>query len=72
MKMVTPQHTAFKLVRVPYHASHLANFIRRRLIEYKVEHRDYNPEELSSLCHDYQEAGGDRRAFARMTGWPDE
>jgi hypothetical protein len=72
MKMVTPQHSAFNLVRVPYHASHLAKFIRRRLIEYKVEHRDYNPEELGSLCHDYQEAGGDRAAFARMTGRPDE
>jgi hypothetical protein len=72
MKMVTPQHTALNPVRFPYHASHLANFIRRRLIEYKIEHRDYNPEELSSLCHDYQEAGGDRGAFAKMTGWPDE
>ena len=70
--MVTPQRTAFNLVRVPYHASQLASLIRRRLIEYKVEHRDYNPEELSSLRHDYLEAGGDPGAFARMTGRPDE
>jgi hypothetical protein len=35
--MATPQHT-LNLARLSYHASHLANSIHRRLIEYKIEH----------------------------------
>jgi len=69
--MATPQHTALNATRLSHPASHLANLIRRRLIEYKIEHRDYNPEEVSSLCHAYQEAGGERETFAKMAGWPD-
>jgi hypothetical protein len=69
--MAIPQHT-LNPARLPYHTSYLANFIRRRLIEYKIEHRDYKPEEVFGLCHDYQEAGGDRGAFAKMAGWSDE
>lgn len=69
--MATPQHT-LNLARPPYHANHLATFIRRRLIEYKIEHGDYKPEEVWGLCRDYQEAGGDRGAFAKMAGWSEE
>lgn len=69
--MAIPQHTASNPVPPSHHASGLANYIRRRLIEYKVEHRDYLPEEVSSLCEDYREAGGDPEAFARMVSWPD-
>jgi hypothetical protein len=69
--MATPQHT-LNLARLPHQASHLANLIRRRLIEYKIEHRDYKPEEVFSLYGDYQEAGGDPGAFAKMAGWSDE
>lgn len=69
--MATPQRTALTLSRFPYHASHLANFIRRRMIEYKIDHRDYRPEEVSDLCQAYQEAGGDPGAFAEMAGRSD-
>jgi hypothetical protein len=69
--MATPQHT-LNLALLAYYVIHLANFIRRRLIEYKIEHRDYNSEEVFGLCHDYQEAGGDRGALAKMAGWSDE
>lgn len=70
--MATPQRTALNRARLPYQASHLANFIRRRMIEYKIEHRDYRPEEVSDLCQDYQEAGGDPGAIAKIAGWSEE
>jgi hypothetical protein len=68
--MATPQHT-LNLARPP-DSNHFADLIRRRLIEYRIEHGDYKPEEAWGLCRDYQEAGGNRGAFAKMAGWSEE